>query len=104
MWWGKSIYVRDTLKFLIRNDIPAESIELLCIEIQRLKCKTFLFVAWYRLPDDLVCTFSRFERLLSYLDKENKGRILMLDINCVLSQECGRISSDSNARHLLNLY
>ena len=28
----------------------------------------------------------------------------MGDINCALSQECGRISSDSNAKHLLNLY
>ena len=34
---GISIYVRDTLKFQIRNDIPDESIELLCIEIQPLK-------------------------------------------------------------------
>ena len=28
----------------------------------------------------------------------------MGDINCDLSQECGRPPSDSNARHLLNLY
>ena len=28
----------------------------------------------------------------------------MGDINCDLSQECGRLSSDSNANHLLNLY
>ena len=28
----------------------------------------------------------------------------MGDINCDLSQECGRISSDSNAKHLINLY
>ena len=88
---GISLYVRDTLKFLIRNDIPGEGIELLCMEIQPLKCKLFLFVAWYRTPSDPVCTFSKFERVLSYLDKENKEIILMGDINCGLSQECGRL-------------
>ena len=102
------IYVRDTLKFQIRNDIPDESIELLCIEIQPLKCTPFLFVAWYRPPNDPVCTFHKFdhkfERVLSFLDKENKEIILMGDINCDLSQEFGNISSDSNTRHLLNLY
>ena len=101
---GISLYVRETLKFLIRNDIPGEGIELLCIEIQPLKCKPFLFLAWYRPPNDPVCTFHKFERVLSYLDKENKEIILMGDINCDLSQECGRSPSDSNSRHLLNLY
>ena len=101
---GISLYVRETLKLLIRNDIPGESIELLCIEIQRLKCKPFLFPPWYRPPNDPVCTFHKFERVLSYLDKGNKEIILMGDINCDLSQECGRSPSDSNARHLLNLY
>ena len=101
---GISLYVRETLKFLIRNDIPGDGIELLCIEIQPLKCKPFLFLAWYRPPNDPVCTFHKFERVLSYLDKENKEIILMGDINCDLSQECGRSPSDSNSRHLLNLY
>ena len=99
-----SIYVKDTLKFQIRNDIPDERIELICIEIQPLKCKPFQFIAWYRPPNDPVCTCHKFERVLSYLDKENKEIILMGDINCALSQECGRFSSDSNAKHLLNLY
>ena len=87
---GISLYVRETLKFLIRNDIPGDGIELLCIEIQPLKCKPFLFLAWYRPPNDPVCTFYKFERVLSYLDKENKEIILMGDINCDLSQECLR--------------
>ena len=101
---GISIYVKDNLKFLLRKDIPVENIELLCIEIQPLKCKSFLFVAWYRPPHDPVCTFQKSERVLSYLDKEGKEIILMGDINCDLSQELEGLSSDSNSRHLLNLY
>ena len=88
----------------MRNYIPGESIELLCIEIQPLKCKPFLFVAWYRPPSDPVCTFRKPQRVLSYLDKDNKEIILLGDMNYDLSQECGRRLSDSNVRHLLNLY
>ena len=101
---GTFLYVRDTLKFLIRNDIPGEGIELLCSEIQPQKCKPFLFLAWYRPPNDPVGTFHKFERVRSYLDKENKEIILIRNINCDLSQECGRPPSDTNARHLLNLH
>ena len=82
MWWGISIYVRDTLKFLIRNDIPG-SIELHCIEIQPLKCKPFLFVAWYRPKATRLAPFANLKEFLSYLDKENKEIILMGDINCI---------------------
>ena len=66
---GISIYFRDTLKFLITNDIPGESMELVCIEVQPLKCKTFLFVARYRPTNDPVCTVRKFEKVLSYLDE-----------------------------------
>ena len=101
---GISIYVRDTLKFLIRNDIPDENIELLCIEIKPLKCKPFLFIAWYRPPNDPIRTFRKTEVVLSYLDKENKEIILMGDINCDLSPELLELSPVGNSRHLLNLY
>ena len=99
-----SIYIRYILKFLIRNDISGEGLELLCIEIQPLKYKYFLFVAWYRHANDPVCTFCKSERVLSYIDRENKEIILVGDTNCDLSQEGGRLPLDSHTRHLLNMY
>ena len=42
---GVSIYVRETIRFLIRNDIPSENLEMLCVEVQPPKCQPFLLFA-----------------------------------------------------------
>ena len=65
-----SIYVKETIRFLIRNDIPSENFEMLCVEVQPPKCKPFLIICWYRPPNAPVSIFAKAERVLSYLDKE----------------------------------
>ena len=75
------------MRFILRNDIPNSNLELLCIEVQPHKSKPFLSIAWYRPPNDSITAFHKVETLLSFLDKEGKEIILMVDINCDLSKD-----------------
>ena len=61
---GVSLYVKDTFKMAARDDVPADGLELLCIEISPPKSKPFLVVAWYRPPSDPVDSFSKLEKAL----------------------------------------
>ena len=101
---GISIYVRNTITFIHRKDVPLEDLELLCIEVQPPKCRPFLVLTWYRPPNSPVAIFSKAEKVLSYLDKEGKEMILMGDTNCDLSQEIACLSLSENSRHISNLY
>ena len=82
---GVSIYVRDSIKYKRRRDVPTDDLELICIEIEPPKSKSFLVLAWYRPPSDPVGSFNKLEKVLSFLDKEGKEIILLGDINCDLT-------------------
>ena len=41
---GVSIFVRETIRFLIRNDIHSENLEMLCVEVQPPKCQPFFII------------------------------------------------------------
>ena len=69
---GITIYIRDSINFKPRGDIPADRLELICIEIEPPKRKPFLAVAWYRPPSDPVGSFGKLEKVLTYLDREGK--------------------------------
>ena len=49
---GVSIYIRDSVKR--RLDIPNDDLELICIEVEPPNSKSFLVLAWYRPPSDLL--------------------------------------------------
>ena len=68
---GVSIYIRDSINFKPRSDVPAEKLELICIEIEPPQSKSFVVLAWYKPPSDLVSVFNRLEIAISYLDREN---------------------------------
>ena len=101
---GVIFYVRGSMRFIQRNDIPNRNLELLCIEVQPHKSKPFLLIAWYRPPNDSSTTFKKVETLLSYLDKEGKEIILMGDINCDLSKDSMNNPLNSNSGRIQKLY
>ena len=39
---GVSIYIRDSIKYKPRPDIPADDLEIICIEVEPAKSKSFL--------------------------------------------------------------
>ena len=101
---GISIYIRDTINFKPRDDIPGDGLELICIEIEPPKSKPFLVIAWYRPPSGPVGSFDRLEKVLAYLDREGKEMILLGDTNLDFTRRQNDELRDNNAKHMANIY
>ena len=101
---GVSIYVRGSIKYTRRCDLPDNQLELICIEIEPPKCRPFLVVAWYRPPNEPVSSFGKFEQILSFLDREGKEMALLGDTNCDLSQHVIGQPVNNDTRRMCNLY
>ena len=101
---GVSIYVRDSIRFNRRMDVPIEDLELICIEIFPQKCNSFLVLAWYRPPSDPIRTFKKLENVLSFLDNEGKEIILLGDTNCDLTKMIANQPIENHARHMSEVY
>ena len=101
---GISIYVRDSINFKPRDDIPIDGLELICIETEPRKSKPFLVIAWYRPPSDLVGSFDKLEKALAFLDREGKEVILLGDTNCDLTGRSSDQLLDKNAKHMADIY
>ena len=69
---GISMYIRDSVKVKPRDDIPADMLDFMCIDIEPLKNKPFLVIAWYRPPSEPVGSFDKLDKVLDYLDREGK--------------------------------
>ena len=87
-----------------RDDIPADGLEFLCVEISPPKSKPFLVVAWHRSPSDPVDSFSKLEKALAYLDKEGKEIIFLGDTNCDRAKKSTDQPLDNNAKHICDIY
>lgn len=59
-----------------------DTLENLCLEIQKPRSKPFVVATWYRPPDSSIGIFSPFETLIGKLDSENIEYFLMGDLNC----------------------
>ena len=69
---GVSVYVRDSIKYKRRLDVPTDDLELICIEVEPSKSKYFLVLAWYRPPSDPVGSFNKLEKLFLFWIKRVK--------------------------------
>ena len=99
---GIAFYLRDSLNYILRQDLPIHSLELACIEIRPQKSRPFIIISWYRPPNSHVSCFEMLENVLSFLDKEGKEIILLGDTNCNFSPETSE--KDSNAKNLHSIY
>ena len=100
---GVAIYLKDSISYKPRKDIPDNDLELICVKILPPKVKSYFVVAWYRPPSDPVESVDKLELMLSFLNKEEKDVILLGDTNCDFTAKEG-IALDSNAKHLTNIY
>ena len=64
---GVSIYVRNSIMYTSRYDIPHDNLEMLCIEVDLPKYRSFFIVVWYRPPSSPVDLFNKAKKVLSYL-------------------------------------
>ena len=71
-----------------RGDYISDGLGLFCIEIKPVNASPFIIIAWYRPPSDPISTFDKLEKVLQYLENDNKEIILIGDTNCnLLHQE-----------------
>ena len=101
---GISIYIKDSVNFKPRDDIPADGLELICIETEPPKSKPFLVIASYRPPGGPIGSFGKLEKALAYLDREGKEMILLGDTNCDFTGKQNDQLIDNNAKHMANIY
>ena len=44
---GVAMYIRSHIPYTIRNDLLPDNLELICVEIKKLKSKPMLITTWY---------------------------------------------------------
>jgi hypothetical protein len=76
------MYIRSCITFTNRNDLVPESLEQICVEINKPKSKPFLVSSWYRPPNSKIEIFNLFEEFLKLVDIEDKELITTGDLNC----------------------
>ena len=101
---GVSIYVRDSIRFNRRMDVPIEDLELIFIEISPQKCNSVVVLAWYRPPSDPIWTFEKLETVLLFLDTKGKDIILLGGTNCDLTKVITNQPIENHARHMSEVY
>ena len=79
-------YVRCNLNYKIRDDLSSENLELLVLEITRLRSRPFLVSIWYRTPDSPVSVFNDFKEVVMKIDADNSEFFLLGGLNLVLRQ------------------
>ena len=97
---GVAVYMRNSLKYNRRTDIPDKSLELVSIEIEPIRARPFLIFAWYRPPSALIESFNKLEGNLEFFDKENKEMIIMGDTNCDLLWVIPTVSPSINWKEI----
>lgn len=80
---GVCFYVKNSINFTVRNDLNMDTLENLCLEIQKPRSKPFVVSMWYRPPDPSIGIFSPFETLIGKLDSENIEYFLMGDLTAI---------------------
>ncbi|XP_078377802.1 uncharacterized protein LOC144660957 [Oculina patagonica] len=96
---GVCFYVKKSINFTIRSDLNMDTLENLCLEIQKPRSKPFVVVTWYRPPDSPMGIFSSFETLIGKLDSENIEYYLMGDLNCNMNAT----RHDNDTRKLMSI-
>ena len=77
------VFSYPILKFIykVRDALSSENLELLVLEITRLRSRPFLVSAWYRFPDSPVIVFNDFKKVVMKIDTENWEFFLLRDLN-----------------------
>lgn len=81
---GVCIYIRSNHNYSIRQDLMADDLEFICIELKRLRSKPFLISTWYRPPNSTLEKMHTFENILECVDATGLDYYLLGDINCDL--------------------
>ena len=79
---GVCIYVRSSLNYNVRHDLPCDKHEILSINISKPNCSPFNVTALYRPPNSDTSFFITMENVVAELDNESIEFFLLGDLNC----------------------
>jgi exonuclease III len=79
---GVCFYVRNSINYIVRDDLLTKELEILTLEIRKPFTKPFLITTWYRPPNLSRDCLSTLEQYLIKLDSEEKESLLLGDFNC----------------------
>ena len=65
---GVALYIREHINYVLRRDLVPSSLEMIAIEISKIKVKPFIISTWYRPPDSLIGILGEFENFLKAVD------------------------------------
>ena len=99
-----SSYVQNSINYKRRTDLPSGDLELICIEVLSSRNNPFLPLAWHRPPSDPCETYHKLDKVLTFLDSEDKEIIFLGDTNCDLTKKPRYLNLDNITRHLCKLY
>ena len=102
---GVALYICDSVNFKVIDFLPANSLELLYIEILPKAARPFFVVSFYLPPSSKVGKSEELQHVLSYLESFGREIILLGDTNCDILETAdpsGAFSSQS--RHMTNIY
>ena len=72
------------------------------MEVKPPKAKPCLVLSWYRPPSATIETFENLERILGFLEFEDKVIILLVDANCDFSNKMLESSSNNHPSDNIN--
>ena len=78
------MYIHTNHNYRKRGDLTNDELELITIEIKRLRTKPFLISTWYRLPNSSLEQLHIFENIVEQIDATGHDFYLLGDVNCDL--------------------
>ena len=78
---GVCIYIRCSLNYILRDDLQAENLENLVIQVNKLRSKPILISTWYRPPDTPTAIFDNFKEFIGKMDSTGYEIFLLGDFN-----------------------
>ena len=67
---GVAVYVKDTISYKTRNDLPTSGLEFVCIEVMPKCSSSFIVLAWYRPPKYEHNSFLSLSKSFKYLNQK----------------------------------
>ena len=86
---GVFAYIRSSINFRRHTSLESDYLELLALEVNKQKSKSFLVYCWYRPTHSPVEYFDIFEQLVNKAESYYMDTYITGDLNCNLWSDCG---------------
>ena len=79
---GVIAYVKHGIDYQVRNDLGDNQLELIILQVNPSKQKSFLLCTWYRPPNSQLVLFDKLNRVFQDIEASGLDLVLIGDLNC----------------------